>query len=159
MFVRYQRIAKIVVFVIKFNNRTRQTFAFFKAKTLCHRPSHDVAHNNFDRNDFTFAAQLFAHVQAANEVGRDADFRQTGHDEFGNHVVEHTLACNRAALLRVKGGGIILEILNDRAGFGTFVKNLGFALIDGRLSGHWRDLSHLGLRGVSPSTLKIAPPI
>ena len=90
---------------------------------------------------------------------RDTDFRQTGHDEFGNHVVQDAFAGNGAALLCVERRGIVLEILDDGSGLGTFVQNLGFTLVDGLLSGHWRDLSHLCSRGVSPSTLKIAPPV
>ena len=92
-------------------------------------------------------------------MSRNADFCQTGHDEFGDHVVQDTLAGNGAALLGVERRGVVLEILNDRSGFRTFVKNLGFTLVDGLLSGHWRDLSHLGPPSDAAGTLKFAPSV
>jgi hypothetical protein len=51
-------------------------------------------------------------------------------DVLGNAVVEHALAGDRAALLRVEGGGVVLEILNERARFGAFEQDLGLALVD-----------------------------
>jgi len=74
-------------------------------------------------------------------------------------VVDHALAVDRALFLGIESSGIILEILNDRTGFRAFIENLGLAFVNGLLSGHWRDLSHLGLCCNCTSTLKFAPPI
>ena len=51
-------------------------------------------------------------------------------------VVEHALAVDRAALLRVEGGGVVLEILDQRAGLGTLVEDLGLAFVDLAATGH-----------------------
>jgi hypothetical protein len=37
---------------------------------------------------------------------------------FGNAVVENALPVDRALLLRVERGGVVLEILDQRAGLG-----------------------------------------
>ena len=37
---------------------------------------------------------------------------------FADAVVEHALAGDRALLLVVEGGGVVLEILDERAGLG-----------------------------------------
>ena len=39
-------------------------------------------------------------------------------------------------LLRVECGGVVLEILDQRAGLGTLVEDLGLALIDLAATGH-----------------------
>ena len=55
---------------------------------------------------------------------------------FGNTVVEDALAVDRALLLRVEGGGVVLEILDQRAGLGAFVEDLGLAFVDLAATGH-----------------------
>jgi hypothetical protein len=66
--------------------------------------------------------QLLAHVEPAHEVRRDADLVQAGHDELGDPVVEDPLARDDALLAR--GGGIVLEILDERAGLGPLEEDL-----------------------------------
>jgi hypothetical protein len=63
-------------------------------------------------------------------MGRDADFGQPAHQVFADPVVEHPLAGDRAPLLVVEGGGVILEILNQSAGFGALEQHLGLAFVD-----------------------------
>jgi hypothetical protein len=41
-------------------------------------PGGHVAHDDLERDDLDFLDQLLAHVEAADEVGRDADLRQLG---------------------------------------------------------------------------------
>jgi hypothetical protein len=51
-------------------------------------------------------------------------------DVFRDAVVEHALALDERVLLRVERGGVVLEMLDERAGLGAFVEHLGLALID-----------------------------
>jgi glucose-6-phosphate-specific signal transduction histidine kinase len=52
------------------------------------------------------------------KVRRHADLAEQGEEVFGNAVVEHALAGDRALLLRVERGRIVLEILDEGAGLG-----------------------------------------
>src|SRR5438270_8883743 len=51
-------------------------------------------------------------------------------------VVDDTLAADRPTLLRVERSGVVLEILDERAGLGTLVEDLGLALIDLAAASH-----------------------
>ena len=55
---------------------------------------------------------------------------------FRNSVVDHALAADRAALLRVERGRVVLEILDERAGLRTLVEDLGLALINLAAASH-----------------------
>src|SRR3546814_3686761 len=85
--------------------------------------------------------QLLAHIEAADEMVRHADIAEQGKDMLGNAVVEHALAVDRPTLLRVEGGRVVLEILDQRARFGAFIEDLGFAFIDLAAAGHGRKRS------------------
>ena len=61
---------------------------------------------------------------------------ERGEDMLGDAVVEHALAADRAALLRVEGGRVVLEILDQRARLGTLVEDLGLAFVDLAAAGH-----------------------
>src|SRR3546814_9220444 len=89
----------------------------------------------------SLADQLFAHVEAADEMVRHADIAEQGEDMLGNAVVEHALAVDRPTLLRVEGGRVVLEILDQRARFGAFVEDLGFAFVNLAAAGHGQELS------------------
>ena len=91
-----------------------------------------------DRDDLHLPDQLLAHVEAADEMGGDADQVEQGEQMFGDAVVEHALAVDRTLLLRVEGGGVVLEILDQRAGLGALVEDLGLALVDLPAAGHAR---------------------
>ena len=56
------------------------------------RAGGDVAHHHLDRHDLDLADQLLAHVEPADEMGRDADRAEQGEDMLGDAVVEHALA-------------------------------------------------------------------
>ena len=51
-------------------------------------------------------------------------------DVLGDAVVEHALAFDQRVLLGVEGGRIVLEMLDERAGLGPFVQDLGLAFVD-----------------------------
>jgi hypothetical protein len=98
----------------------------------------DIAHHDLDRDDLDLADQLLAHVEAADEVGGDADPAEQGEDMLGDTVVEHALAVDRALFLRVERGGVVLEILDQRAGFGTLIEDLCLAFVDLAAACHTR---------------------
>src|SRR5690606_35860053 len=51
-------------------------------------------------------------------------------DELGNAVVEDALALDDFVAGAVAGGGVVLEVLEQGAGFRPLVKDLGLAFID-----------------------------
>src|ERR1700753_2787637 len=72
----------------------------------------------------------------ADEVGRHPDLAELRHQELGDAVVDHALARDRALLLVVEGGRIILEVLDDGPGLWPLEQGLGLALIDTAAAGH-----------------------
>jgi 2-oxoisovalerate dehydrogenase E1 component len=131
-----QRIAQRIVLVVVFDQRVRQRLAFLDAEALGDRAGGDIAHHDFDRDDLDLPDELLAHVEAADEVGRDADVVEAREDIFADAVVDHALAVDRALLLGVEGGGVVLEILDQRARFRPFVEDLGLAFVDLAATGH-----------------------
>ena len=136
MLIAHQGIAERIILVIIFDDGARQLGAFLDAEALGDAAGSHVAHHHLDRDDLHLAHQLLAHVEAADEVGGDADHAEQREDMFGNAVVQHALAADRALLLGIEGGGIILEILDDGAGFRTFIQDLGLAFINLAAAGH-----------------------
>ena len=61
---------------------------------------------------------------------------ERGEDVLGDAVVDDALAADRAALLRVERGGVVLEILDERARLRTLVEDLGLALINLAAASH-----------------------
>jgi hypothetical protein len=108
---------------------------------LDERSGSDIAHHNLERDDLDFLDQLLAHVDALDEVCRDADPVQMREYELGDAVVEHALAVDDIVLLLVEGGGVVLEELDQGAGFRAFIKDLGLALIDTAATIHRGSLS------------------
>ena len=141
MLVGDHRVAERVILVIIFDDGPRQLGAFLDAEALGQRSRGDVAHHDFDRDDLDLPDQLLAHVQPADEVRRHADRRERGKDVLGNAVVDHAFAADRAALLRIERGRIVLEILDQGAGLRTLVKDLGLALVDLAAASHWRSVT------------------
>ncbi len=81
----------------------------------------------------------------------DADLGDFEHQELADAVVEHALAGDGAAFLVVEGGGVVLEILHERAGLGAFEQHLGFAFVDLLASAHGDNLK--GGRAAAASAL------
>jgi hypothetical protein len=57
-------------------------------------------------------------------------------DVFGNPVVEDTLALDHLVLLCIVSGRIILEVLDQCSGLGTFVQDLGLAFVNAATALH-----------------------
>src|ERR1043166_6475306 len=136
--LRYHRIVELVVLVIELDDRARQLRALLDAEARRERAGRDVAHHHFKRNDLDLADQLLAHVEPADEVRRHADVVEVLKYVFGNTVVEHALAFDHLVLLRVEGGGVVFEVLNQGSGLRALVKDLRLAFIDAAATAHRR---------------------
>ena len=104
--------------------------AFVQSEALGDRAGRDVAHDDLKGNDLQLADQLLAHVEAADEMRRNTDFAEAGEQIFGNPVVQHSFAFDALMPLAIQGGCVILEVLDQGAGLGSFIKDLRLSLID-----------------------------
>src|SRR5690606_36596541 len=86
--------------------------------------------DHLQRDDLDLADQLLAHVQPLEEVRRQAYAVQLGHDELADAVVQDAFAVQHRPLLIVEVGRVVLEILDQGAGFRTLIEDLGFAFIN-----------------------------
>ena len=68
-----------------------------------------------------------------------ADVIEAGENILADAVVDDALALNRALLLRVKGGRIVLEILDDRSRLLSLIEDLGLAFLNLAATGHRTD--------------------
>src|SRR5262245_47836302 len=84
-------------------------------------------------------------------MGRDPDVVEVLEDVLGDPIVEDALAFDDLVLLRIEGGRVVLEVLDQRTGLRSFVENLRLALIDATTAAHrsvpWFVDVHLGCRG------------
>ena len=55
---------------------------------------------------------------------------------FGDPIIENTLAFDDLVLLCVERSRVVLEMLNQRSGLRSFVKDLGLAFIDAATAAH-----------------------
>src|SRR5207245_10324279 len=81
--------------------------------------------------------QLLAHVETADEVGRHPDVVEVLKQVLRDPVVEDAFALDHLMLLGVEGGRIILEVLDQGARLGAFVKHLCLAFINASPTSHW----------------------
>ena len=138
MLVGDHRVAERVVLVEIFEDGAGELDPLLDPEPGREGAGGDVPHHHFDGDDLDLADQLLAHVQTPDEVGRDADRAEEGEDMLRDAVVEHALARDGAALLGVEGGGVVLEILDERARLRAFVEDLGVAFVDLAAAGHGR---------------------
>ena len=136
MLLGHQRIIQFVVFIVKLDDRTGQNSSFFNAEAFGQRSRRNVAHHQFQRHNLDFLDQLFAHVDAFDEMGRNANLVQVLKNIFRNAVVEHAFAIDNLMLLGVERGCIIFEKLHQSAGFRAFIKNFGLAFVNFTASAH-----------------------
>ena len=136
MLFRHHRVIERVVFVIKFNDRAGQLRALLDAQTCGQRTCCHIADHNLERNDLHFADQLLAHIEPFDEMGRHTDLVEIVENIFRDAVVQHAFAINHLVLFGIEGGGIIFEMLDQGAGFRTFVKDLGLALVNATTTIH-----------------------
>jgi hypothetical protein len=75
-------------------------------------------------------------------MGRHADLAELLKDIFGDAIVEDAFALDLVVLLVVEGRGIVLEVLDEGAGFRALVENLGFAFVNTPPAVHGWFLAH-----------------
>ena len=136
MFLRHHRIAELIVLVVEFDDRARKLRALLDAEPLRQRTRGNVAHHHFERNDLHLADQLLAHVETPDEMRRNTDVVQMLKDIFGDPVVEDALAFDDLVLLRVEGGRVVLEVLDQRSRLRSFIEDLRLAFIDAATAAH-----------------------
>src|SRR6185437_9935159 len=117
------------------------------------RTRRDVAHDHLERHDLDFADQLLAHVEPADEMRRHADVVEMLEDVLGDAVVEDALAFDHLMLLGIEGGGIVLEMLDQRSGLRSLIEDLRLALVDAATAAHrsvpWLEKVHDAVAPVS----------
>src|SRR5262245_5154623 len=59
-------------------------------------------------------------------------------DVLGDAIVEHALAFDHLMLLGIEGGGIVLEVLDQRSGLRSLIQDLRLALVDAATAAHRR---------------------
>src|SRR5580704_11636417 len=133
---RHQGIVELIVLVIELDDRARQLRAFLDTEPLRQGASGDIAHADFQRNDLDLADQLLAHVEPADEMGRHADVVQMLEDVFGDAVVEDALALDHLVLLRIEGGRVVLEVLDQGSGLGSLIEDFRLAFVDAASAAH-----------------------
>src|SRR6188768_3828006 len=69
-------------------------------------------------------------------MSRNADVVEMLKDVFGDPVIEDALAFDDLVLLRVEGGRVVLEVLDQRSGLRSFIEDLRLAFIDAATAAH-----------------------
>ena len=69
-------------------------------------------------------------------MGRNPDVVEVLEDVFGDPVVEDALAFDHLVLLRIEGGRVVLEVLDQRSGLRSFIEDLRLAFIDAATAAH-----------------------
>src|SRR5665213_4003634 len=133
---RHHRMIERSVLVIKLDDRAWQLGAFVDSKPGRQGTGGDIAHHNLKRDDYDLADQLPAHVEPADKVRRHPDIVEMLEDVFGNPVVENALALDNFVLFGVEGGGVVLEVLNQRSRLRAFIKDLRLALVNPAAATH-----------------------
>src|SRR6478735_6791800 len=131
-------IVQRVVLVIEFDDRARKLRAFVDAEAGGKRTRRHISHHHLEGDDLDFADQLLAHVETADEMGRDADIVQILENILRNPVVQYAFSVDHFMLLGIEGGRIILEVLDERTWLRTFIEDLRLALINAAATIHRR---------------------
>ena len=137
---------ELVRLVVELDDRARQRGAFIDADARRERAGGDVAHHHLERDDLHLANELLAHVQPLDEMGRHADLAELHEQILGDAVVEDALALDLVVLLVVEGGGVVLEVLDERTRLRAFIQNLGLAFVDAAAPVHVTFLSMRTIR-------------
>src|SRR5437667_3334808 len=124
------RVVERVVLVEVLEDGLGERLALRAPEALGEAPGDDVARHHLDLHDLAAADQHVALGEAAHEVGRHALLLEEAEEDLGHAVVEDALVDDRAALLRVEGGGVVLEVLDEEVGIGSGVELLRLALVE-----------------------------
>src|SRR3990170_5015180 len=136
------RVAELVVLVIELDDRARERRSLVDAHPSRERSGGDVAHHHLERDDLDLADQLLTHIEPLDEMRRHADLAELLEQILGDAVVEDTFALDLVVLLVVEGGGVVLEMLDERPGLRALIEDLGFAFVDAPAAVHGWFLTH-----------------
>src|SRR5690606_11476154 len=75
MLFRHHRVVQLVRFVVIFDDRAGQGRALSKTEPLADEAVHNLTDHHLALNDFNLADQLLAHIEAADEMVVNTDFR------------------------------------------------------------------------------------
>jgi hypothetical protein len=131
------RVVELVVLVIELDDRARQLRAFLDAEARRERAGGDVAHTTSSGMISTSRISCSRMFRRLDEMRRHADLVQLLEDELRDAVVEHALAVEDRVFFRVERGGVVLEVLDQRAGLGAFVEDLGLAFVNAAAAAHF----------------------
>ena len=98
------------VLIVVLDDAAGEAGAFGDAEAGGEGACGDVADGDDEGDDFDFADELLAHVEASDEVGGYADLVEFRHQVFADAVVEDALAGDGAGFVAVGGGGVVLEV-------------------------------------------------
>src|SRR5579872_7164196 len=130
------RIVQRVVLVVEFDDRAGQLRALLDAEPRRQRAGGDIPDHDLQRNDLHLADQLLAHIEPADEMGRNADIVEILKEILRNSVIQNAFPIDDLMLLRVKGGGVVLEMLDQRSRLGALIEDLGLAFINAATAVH-----------------------
>src|SRR5437667_3130518 len=124
------RVVERVVLVEVLEDGLGERLALGAPEALGEAPGDDVARHHLDLHDLATADQHVALGEPADEMGLHALLLEEAEEDLGHAVVEDALVHDRAALLGVEGGGVVLEVLDQEVGVGSGVDLLRLALVE-----------------------------
>ena len=132
----HHRVVERIILVIEFDDRARQLRAFLDPELLRQGAGGDIAHDDLERNNLDLTDQLLAHVEPADEMGRHPNIVEMLEYVLRDTIIEDPLALDNLVLFRIEGGRVVLEMLDQRSGLGSFVKDLGLAFVNATAAAH-----------------------
>jgi hypothetical protein len=118
-------------FVIELADRARSA-VLIDAELGRQRAGGDIAHHESGLIDLRSVA---AHIQAFMNA-LDADLAELLEQILGDAVVEDAFALDLVVFLVVEGGCVVLEMLDECAGLGPLIEDLGFTFVDAPAAVH-----------------------
>jgi len=134
------RVAKRIGLVVELDDRLPDRCALLESGALGQAARDHVAHDRLDLDDVEPAAEHLAVGERPEVVRRHLRALEPREHRCRHPVVDDTLADDRAALERVEGRGVVLEVLDDQFRVVRGVDDLGLALVEllARLDVHRR---------------------
>ncbi len=126
----YQRVVERVGLVVVLDHGTLERLALLAPQPLRHRAGNDISHYSLDRDYLEPLAEHLAIVEPAHEMRLDAVFFEQREEQLGHPIVDHAFVLDRATLLGVERGRVVLEIGNHEVRVGGRIEFLRLALVE-----------------------------